>query len=391
VPYVVASIPRSSMVGVSRFVRPFLVGPGPDPGSDPDAYTAFVLEAVEAHDVGLVLPITDRTMFACTQRRQELEAHVRVAAAPAGAVETVLDKRLNLETAQRLGIPCPAQFELERIEQLPELVEELGFPLGLKDPGPSRGQLSPFRFRWLVARDEDELRAHIAQHCPPGVFPLFQRMVTGDVRNVCCFACDGQVVAAHEYRSVRRLRGMATFREITPLSPDLKSYAEAMLGELRWDGAAHVGFFVRKSDGDARYMETNGRVWASLQGSVAAGWDFPHWTYRYFMHAERPEPPRSVAVGRRSRWAYGDLEALVDVLAGDERAAGGRSRLRSIADYLAAYSPAVDSDVFRLDDPAPQVVEHWLAGKAAARRLLRPVKRRAVGWATRHGLLPSEP
>ena len=34
------------------------------------------------------------------------------------------------------------------------------------------------------------------------------------------------------------------FRKIIEPSPDLLQYARALLGALRWDGVAHLGFFV---------------------------------------------------------------------------------------------------------------------------------------------------
>jgi hypothetical protein len=170
---------------------------------------------------------------------------------------------------------------------------------------------------------------------------------------------------------------LTVFRELTPLSPDLHRHAVAMLRELRWDGVAQLGLFVRESDGDARYMETNGRLWASLEGSVAGGWDFPYWTYRYFAEGNPPEPqPPSLGTGRKSRWHYGELAALLSYLAGDDEPSGaGRSRVRAVADYVSGFRPGVDADVFRLDDPLPEVYEHWRAARIAASRLRRRLAR----------------
>ena len=52
-------------------------------------------------------------------------------------------------------------------------------------------------------------------------------------------------------------------------------YARDLLGALRWDGVAHLGFFVDKARKKVWYMETNGRFWASIEGLVHAGWDDP--------------------------------------------------------------------------------------------------------------------
>ena len=378
IPFVVVGVPLSSMVGASRYIRPHIVGPAPSPKTEPEAYVEFLLDVVHRHDVPLVLPLTDRTLLACDRNREEIEAEARLAAPPSPAIRNVLDKRVNLETARRLGIPCPAQFELERLEQVPGLIDQLGFPMVLKDPGPSvDGQRPPFDFTWLVARDAHELGRYLAQHCSCGAFPLFQRLVTGTVRNVCCFAVQGDTVAIHEYRDIRRLEGLSVFREVTPVSPDLRRHAESMLRELRWEGVAHLEFFVRESDGDVRYMETNGRFWASSEGPIAAGWDFPYWTHRYFAHGERPQPPPpSLGIGRRSLWHYGDLAALFRFFLDEEESTGsGRSRMRAVTDYLTGFKPGIHADVFRLDDPLPELIEHWQSGRMAAtsvgRRLLR--------------------
>jgi predicted ATP-grasp superfamily ATP-dependent carboligase len=337
-----------------------------------------MLDVIRRLGVELVMPLTDSSLYACDLHRDALEAETRLAAPPSPAIRNVLDKRANLRTARRLGIPCPKQFDLDELDQLPQLIAELGFPLVLKNPERPKARLgSSFDFRWCVVHDERELRAFLAEHCAHGVFPLFQQRATGTVQNVCCFAVDGELVAAHQYQGLRRVHGLTVFREITPLAPDLERYAAAMLRELRWEGVAHVAFFVSDRGGIVKYMETNARLWASTEGSVAAGWDFPYWLYEYFALGRTPRsPPRSLGVGRLSRWHYGELEALIDfVKGGDEPSGAGRTRARAIADYVAGFHPRVDADVFRLDDPLPELVEHWrglvLYGRRALARLGR--------------------
>lgn len=384
--FIVVGVTPRSPVGVSRSIRRHAVEPGPNARSDPGAYVEFLLDLVRRHDVQVVIPLTDRTLLACDRYRAAIEEEAPLAAPPSAAVRNVLDKRLHLRTAARLGIPCPEQFELESLDQVPELIDQLGFPIGLKNPGPSASGLRLFDFNWLVARNRQELDQYLAERCPPGSFPLVQRVVTGVVRNVCCFAVQGEVVATVEYRDIRHWQGWSVLREITPPTPVLQRHAERMLRELRWNGVAHLEFFVRESDGDVRYMETNGRLWASVEGPIAAGWDFPYWLYRYFLHGETPQPPASSqGAGQKSRWHCGDLQALLGLLSGgDEPTWGGRSRARAVADYLSGFGPDVHGDAFRLDDPLPELVEHWQAGTSAINRFRRRVLRPRE-W----GLLPS--
>ena len=379
VSFVVVGLEPRSVVGSSRFVRGKIVGPSPA-SSLPDTHAEFILEVARRYGVQVVMPLTDSTLAALDRHREDLEQDARLAAAPSPAIRNVLDKRANLDTARRLGVPCPAQFELESLEQVPELIDRLGFPVVLKNPGRHLDDVTGAQldFKWLVAGDESELRRYLAEHCSSGEFPLFQQLATGTVRNVCCFVVGGEILALHEYWGIRRWRGVSVFRQITPLAPELRRYAEAILGELHWDGVAHLGFFVRP-DGDVRYMETNGRFWASLEGSVAAGWDFPYWTYRYFAQGERPDPvPPSLGVGRISRWHAGDLAALVSFLAGEQDPSwSGRTRSRALVEYLSGFRPGIHPDVFRFDDPVPEFVEHWQGGRVALAQLRHRWMRRA--------------
>jgi predicted ATP-grasp superfamily ATP-dependent carboligase len=366
---VVGNAPRG-MIASSRHVRGYLRAPSPR--DDPEAFAAAVLAACVEHDVRLVMPMDDAALAICSERRDLFPEGTRLAAASIDAVRNVLDKRRNLETAGRLAIPCPAEFDLEDVDQIPELVDRLGFPMVLKHPGrgPSARPVHGVGFKWLIARDENHLRALLDEHCADGRFPLFQELVAGRVTNLCCFAASGRVVAVHEYRSLRRMgwEGNSVLREVTESTPRLVQYAERLLGELSWDGVAQVAFIVRERDGASWYMETNGRFWGSVEGSIAIGWDFPYWAYRYFTHGELPAPP-PVAVGSRTCWHFGDLRLLGRRLRGIEPPVPPRpGKLRAIADYIAGFRPGVHADVFALDDPLPELVEHLAGIRRAIRR-----------------------
>lgn len=369
IPFVVVGPEPRGMIASSRFVRSYVHAPLPE--EDVDAFLAAVLDAVERYDVPLVMPMADGSLAACNLHRDRFPARTTLAAAPRGAVQNVLDKRLNLETARRLGIPCPADFELERVEQLPELIERLGFPMVLKNPGVRAGESRRrLGFKWLIARDPAEL-ARLLETFGDDELPLCQELVSGEVRNLCCFAAGGTILALHEYRSIRRLgwEGNGVLREITAPTPELVTYAERLLAELEWEGVAHLGFAVR-ADGDVRYMETNGRFWGSVEGSIRMGWDFPYWTYRYFRADDLPIPPPA-AIGSRTCWHWGDLRLLSNRLHGTEPTVGPQTgRLRAIADYASAFRPGVHSDVFRLGDPLPALVEHGSGLAGAVRRRL---------------------
>jgi hypothetical protein len=352
---VVVATGAGRTVKASRYVRHHLLAPDPDVRCD--AYVDCVLTVARQVHARVVIPTDDASMLACANARSVIERDLPVAAAPTAAVRNVRDKRLNLSLARELGIPCAAQFELRDAGQLSELVRTLGLPLVMKNPGPAAtGHRSSFPFRWLVVESERELSDQIATLCPVGEYPLFQELVSGRVHNVCCFAIGGEVVAAHEYVSIRRLQGSGVYRQIVPGRADLRSFAEVMLGALKWDGPAQLGFFVTEV-GEIRYMETNGRFWGSIEGSTLAGWDFPRWTYELFADGARPTPG-SLQIGSRTCWHCGDLQALAEYLAGGAPPAGRPGRTRAVVDYLTAFRPGIKAETFRLSDPLPAVAEY---------------------------------
>ena len=374
----------------SRYVKHAL--PAPSAMQQPQAFMEFVLEVVERHKIRLAIPVTDQALVLFDQHRKSLGALCKIAMASEGALRQVLDKRLNLELASRLGVPCARQFELEDRRQIPDMIATLGFPIVLKRPGdPIDPNVPKFDFRVLYAHNERELNSYLDQHCQDGRFPLLQECATGEIHNLCCFAADGDLLAAHEYQSIRRLEGAGVYRKIIQPSPDLMEHAQALLRALRWDGVAHVGFFVNRPLNRVWYMEINGRFWASVQGSIHAGWDFPYWTYDYFLNGNRPDP-KPIEVGSLTCWHLGDLIALLNYWRGGEVPATGThpSPLRSTLQYLSGFRPNVHCDVFSWADPLPAFWEYWqvrkrLLGMIQRRISTAPVPQIAASAAPSHG------
>ena len=359
VKFIVVSDTPHSLTRHSRHVRHW--ASVPSPAEAPQAFVDELLALVRRHGIRLVMPVLEESLLALDGRRSEVEAQVALAAAPSNALRRVLDKRINLAIARELGIDVPAQFELRDLAQVPELIDALGFPMVMKPAGsPHDPAVDNFPFKVLYVRDERQLRGYLQQYCSAGVFPMFQEFIDGEHRNVCCFASRGEVLAMCEHRSHRVLKGQGVLREIVPVHPAGERGARAMLEYLQWDGVAQFCSLLDQRSGRLVYMETNGRFWSSLSGAANAGWDFPAWLYRYATTGATPSP-RAIKLGSRTCWHRGDLVALVNYLAGGESPSAGPpvGRLRAILDYFAGFHPSIAADVFRWDDPLPELVDHW--------------------------------
>ena len=377
VSYAAIGVAPWSPMGVSRYLRPHLAGVGPDARAEPEAFAEFLLDVVRERGVRLVMPLSDRTLLTCDRFRDAIEAEARLAAPPSTGIRNVLDKKVNLETARELGIPCPESFDLKHLEQIPELIEALGLPLVLKQPGPSiDGERPRLDLDWLLVRDRRELERLLEMYAQQGTLPVVQRFVPYATRKLCCFAVSGEIVAIQQWWPIRALRGFSVFREMTPVSPDLHRFGASMLEALHWNGVAHFEFKVNESDGDVRYIETNGRPWGTIEASIALGWDFPWWMYRFFLHGERPKPPPSgQGVGTKARWHLGELKVLLEFLRGRPQPGWPeRGRIEAILDYFSGFSRDVHPDVFRVDDPLPELAQHVSAAYAGAYDVLRRIK-----------------
>jgi predicted ATP-grasp superfamily ATP-dependent carboligase len=348
-----------SMAFYSRNVKHAVLSP--DPGTGPYAFVRFVLELIKKHEIRLLVPMTDQALVLFERHRNELEQHSKLAMASSDALRRVLNKRENLELACKLGVPCPRQFHLETSRQIPEMIEALGFPIVIKRScDPIEADVPQFKFKVLYAFNEAELRHYIDRYCLNGEHPLFQQWVTGDVHDLCCFTAGGELLAVHQYHAIRRFNGSAVLRKIVAPSPDLVEHARKLLAAVNWDGVAHLSFYVGRND-QKWYMETNARFWASIEASVYAGWDFPDWTYRYFLKGERPEPG-PIALGSSTCWHTGDLLALLKFIAkkGETPTPGTTpGTLRGALQFLSGFRPGIHCDVFRWNDPLPAVVEPW--------------------------------
>lgn len=343
----------------SRYVDHFIISPSP--GEEPEAFIEFTSRVLKEYGIQLAVPVTDQAMAAFDRHRESLSEHAVLAIPGSDAIQNVLDKRRNLELARKLGIPCPGQFELNDPDELPEMIEALGLPIVLKNPGvPSPDGIPLFDFRILYAHSEEELRKHLERYCQSGLYPIFQECAEGVVYNLCCFATRGELRAVHLYHSIRRKEREGVLRRVIESDPEIVEHARAMLGALEWDGVAHIAFFVSRERERMWYMETNGRFWASTEGSIKAGYDFPFWTYEYFLHDRKTEPG-PIRIGSQTCWHFGDLMSLIAYLRGGPMPATGTDsgKFAAVLQYISGFNPAIKSDVFRWTDPLPALMEHW--------------------------------
>ena len=264
---------RGGIVAASRSVNRLVLMPSVR--HDPDGYAERLVGLIAETGARVVVPVNDATLRLVNDHRDAIEASGAVPAiGPEAGIRNILDKRAHLDTAKRLGIPCPVEFELTGQGEIPELIERLGFPMVLKRPSAGKGS-----YKWLVVNDERELRSTLEGSHAAGIYPICQELVNGSVvglywasRRKARFGRCIPLSQCVEARARTCIDGSS------PTDPVIEDYARNFARELEWEGLGTFAFFVTPN-GDSEYMEMNGRMWGTLEGSIHAGWDMPMWRW----------------------------------------------------------------------------------------------------------------
>jgi predicted ATP-grasp superfamily ATP-dependent carboligase len=360
---VVGATHKHSLASVSRWCRDSFAYP--DPAKDQQGFLETLRNQVRRRAIDMLIPVADVTTIPVAEHRDEF-APCRIPVPAAGIIARAADKVGIMALATQLGVPCPRGIVVNTASEGTARAIEIGFPLVVK-PGRSRVRVGN---RWLStsvqhARGAQEL-AKILNELDPAIFPvLLQERIEGP--GIGLFLCcdHGRPLAVFSHERLREKPpsgGISVLRESIAVDPHSRDYAQRLLGELRWHGVAMVEFKRDNRDGVPKLMEINGRFWGSLQLAIDAEVDFPKLLVR-MLDEPNLHAVNNYRTGVRSRWLWGDIDALLMQLtkhAERERLPPGRrGRLQAIWEFLKPNGPDCHFEVLRLSDIRPWLLESW--------------------------------
>lgn len=332
----------------------------PDPLSAPDAFVEWLLEHTRTHQYDLVVPVTERTMVALSQRRERLSS-VKIAMPAARSLEIALDKSQTLALADRVDVPRPLGITLTDLHELAELKKSLKFPVVLKPArsiGSAAGGASQLQVSY--AFDVAELEAGCAHALRFGPV-LLQELFTGIGVGVELIARHGKIAYAFQHQRLHEVPltgGGSSLRKSEPVMASLLQASERLIAALDWSGVAMVEFKLNPVTHEFCLMEINGRFWGSLPLAVAAGADFPAMLLDLELEGEIT-PSRPYRNDIYCRLLSRDMHWYEAVLRG-----GTDSRIVAIPDgwdvikgLALFFNPGHRFDVQAIRDPLPGIVD----------------------------------
>lgn len=342
----------------------------PDPDRYGQAFVDFIGDYVAHEAVDVLLPVTDITTLTIDAHRARMPSGCALPFPDLDTVKTVADKAAMMTLAEQLGVDIPRTLTLGSAADPAASAQNLNFPLVIK---PCKSRVAT-ETGWIYtavsyAHDAAELQ-RLLGNLDPRVFPvLLQEKIVGPGMGVFICTNRGRVLAGFAHQRLREKPpsgGVSVLRESVALDPLAFEFSARLLEELKWDGVAMVEFKRDVRDGRPKLMEINGRFWGSLQLAIDAGVDFP----RLLIDSlERlPEQPQlDYRTGVRTRWLWGDIDALMLRLfrpaAQLDLPPDAVSKTRYLRDFLASFiDPATRLEVERLSDLGPAVYESldWL-------------------------------
>jgi predicted ATP-grasp superfamily ATP-dependent carboligase len=318
----------------------------PDPGTEPEAYVAFLAEVGDALGrPAAVLPTHDPPVNAIARGRDELGDRFLYPFPDWSTLAPLQSKRIQLERAAEAAVDAPRTLHPASGEEALSAARDLGYPLLVKPSNPD-GFRRRFGRQALRCESDADLERAYADAKP--FEPMVQELVPGGDEELYTvgsyIAEDGTVLGLFSGRKLRQSPpGVGTCRVGEAVwVEETVAAGLRLLHAFRFHGVSQVEFKRDPRDGRYKLMEINPRLWLWHGLSAALGVDFARIAY-LDMTGRRPGP--ATTQGKQGRWA-------VTLLAGES---------------LALQRPPYVEPVLALDDPKPAAAFLARVAKAALR------------------------
>lgn len=354
------------------------VFPGPA-----EAMVPFVRDVARQHGVDKLMTVSEPDILRFNAARATMP-EVRMLFPSADRMALVLDKRLTLAAADRLGIATPRTFEPGAPDDIDRIEKEIVFPVVLKWPDPNAVSAAlaahglPLR-KLEYCLDRTSLRSTLERYATIGRFPMVQEYARGVGLGQMIFMHDGRPLLTFQHRRIREWPpegGFATTCVSVGAEENqaLMQKSVALLRSIDWDGTAMVEYRYDRDSGRFVLMEINGRFWGSLPLACHAGASFPWYQYSVLGCGRIPES-KPYRPGVRCTYMIPEVKRLARIL----------FRPGAIPDPTFRYSVAAELRdfllmfldfrrtfyVFAWKDPMPFLWDMWGAVTSVFGRLGR--------------------
>jgi len=295
----------------SRYAEPL---PVPDPVKDPEGVLTTLLDNADPNGKSVLFPTSDAFVLFVSRYRDRLSERFMFRIPSGKVLESMVDKRLQYEEAERIGTPIARTHYPKTMEDVDDIANDLDYPVFIK-PFLSHIWYERFGNKGFKVQNPKELRARYKEIIDSGLEALVQSIILGPNTNhvkVCAYyGEDGRPGALF---MTRKMRQHPTEFGVGTIMQSMHDDHVARLGMDFFEGIGYQGigsieFKLDDRDGRYKMIELNPRLWAQNLQATYAGVNFPLIQYRDLTgQAVEGMPPWADGV----RWmdSFEDLQAF---------------------------------------------------------------------------------
>jgi predicted ATP-grasp superfamily ATP-dependent carboligase len=324
-----------------------------------------ILNICKANEVDILITPEEQSSFLVAKNKIIFaENDIITTIAGFDAIKACMNKPQTLDNAQKVGIPFPRTEFVNSIDDVFDAAGRLGYPIVIR-PVTSHYWTGNYFIRTgsvCYAKNKEELEIAFNKQDLNLPLPFLQEYFGGkgvsvllamDENNDVC------AVAAQEgIREYKPTGGTLAVRRSIKVNETLLSYSSNLLKKIGYNGGvAEVEFRVSDNMKNVSLVEVNPRFWATVQGAINAGVDFPKILVRNVLKKEIPEPHYEVGVV--TRWLLGDFIRFIRILKGKPKGYEGNfpSRWKGFVDFFGKQPENTQNEVLRFSDIIPAIVE----------------------------------
>ncbi len=307
------------------------------------------------HD--LLMPISTFSIAVVANSAARLNTVLRFYIPSLEAFRTASDKRATTRVGRKAGVPVPETYNHLDPTMIGRWAEEMQgkYPLVVKYADDSRSGAWDPADRYRIVRSAAELTDEYARMHQVGEYPLVQEYIEGDGYGFfTIIGPSGEPVATFCHRRLREYPitgGPSTLCESFH-DETLVELGKRLLQAMDWRGVAMVEFKRDRKTGEYKLLEINPRFWGSLPLALHCRVNFPVYQAQLALGLT-PQTESSYPIGRKMRFFFPDLLAVIEQFRTGNKRLVARSYLQELLDF------SIKDGLFDLDDPRPLMTYLW--------------------------------
>lgn len=283
--YVIAMTPDPKEFGTSsRYVNEVVQCPHP---AEIEEFIAFLLQNSELWHNALILETEDYFSTALSKHKSTLSEHYRLVVPDWDVAQLFIEKSLTYAMADECGVPHPAVYHMETMQELDSMAHDLTFPVMLK-PLRSHEFVDYFNQKLFIVDDLQTLREKFQLTLETQQPVLLQEIIpgtdNGTLESIEIYIDSAGEVSAEQFnvklRQAPPMFGVMRAGKSVPPIDDIREYAHRLLRHVQYRGFASLEFKRDKRDGEPKLIEVNIRLPRNGQMLFASGTNFPHIIYQ---------------------------------------------------------------------------------------------------------------